>query len=414
MLSLPQPAFPDIGVVAYVPDDWDWKWQQRHQILSRLCRYFPVVWVCPPYDWQEALGIRRARPEPPAPPLPGPGFQVLAPTRWLPRFYSPPSLVSLTERRWWFRARSRLVRRGCCTIIAYLWRPEYGGVIDFGGFDLSCYHVDDEYTFAEKEQPISSSERRLLERAGQVFIHSPALLRKKGGFNPNTIHMPNGVDYSSFASPTAEPKDIAPIPHPRIGYAGWLKPQLDWQLLAALADRHPTWQFVFVGAIHSREDNVQAVRTLQSRSNVHILGSKDTPELSRYPQHFDVSIMPYRIDDYTKFIYPLKIHEYFAAGKPVVGTRLPSLQEFPQYLEIPDSLDEWSDALARSLDPQANTPARVRRRQEIAHSHDWNILTERIAQIFMNRLGPSFTERFAQTFPVQHGHEFQESAHTSG
>jgi glycosyltransferase involved in cell wall biosynthesis len=395
LLTQQQPAFPDVGVVAYVPDDWDCKWQPRHQVLSRLSRYFHVVWVSPPFDWHEAVGLRPARKLPPSPSSPGPGFHVMPPSRLLPKFYAPSWLVREAERRRW-RSASRLLKsHGCKTIVAYLWRPEYATVLGFGS-QLTCYHVDDEYTFSAQEQPISDAERLVLERAGQVFIHSPALLQKKGSFNTHTAHIPNGVDFSAFATPVAEPADIVSVPHPRIGYAGWLKPQLDWQLLTHVADAHPEWHFVFVGGVHPRPDNVAAVHTLQSRPNVHLLGPKDTPDLALYPQHFDVCIMPYCRDDYTKFIYPLKVHEYLAAGRPVVGTRLPALEEFAGLVAIPDSPEQWDAAILAALRPESDTPERRSARQAVARAYDWTVLVERIARKITDRLGSPFSSRFAQ------------------
>ena len=381
------PIRPDVGVVAYVPDNWDWKWQPRHQVLARLSRYFRVVWVSPAFDWQEALGLHPLRNLPPSPPLAGPGFEVMSPSRWLPKFYGPAWLTRSAERLRWHHACSMLRRRGCKTIIAYLWRPEFASVLGFGGFQLSCYHVDDEYSFSDKEQPISDQERHILERAGQVFIHSPMLFKKKGSFNPRTLHVPNGVDFASFSTPVPEPSDIAGIPHPRIGYAGWLKPQLDWELLCYLADRHPDWQFVFVGALNPRADAVKAALNLQTRRNVHLLGSKETPELAKYPQFFDVSIMPYRLDDYTKFIYPLKVHEYLAAGRPVVGTRLPSLEPFADVVALPGSPEQWGAEIAASLLSSAETAERRQARQKVADAHDWDALVARIASAMAQGLG---------------------------
>ena len=48
--------------------------------------------------------------------------------------------------------------------------------------------------------------------------------------------------------------------------------------------------------------------------NVHFLGGRPTKSLGAYPQHFDVCLMPYVIDDYTRYVYPLKMHE--VGGKP--------------------------------------------------------------------------------------------------
>src|SRR5690606_2442454 len=143
------------------------------------------------------------------------------------------------------RARRLLQRRGAKSIVLYIWRPEYEPALTLVAHDLSCYHIDDEYTFSTDDRPISAQEERLLRAVDQVFIHSDELVRKKGALNQNVTRVPNGVDYEAFARRVPEPADLRNIPHPRIGYAGWLKRQLDWDLLLELPRRHPTWSFVF-------------------------------------------------------------------------------------------------------------------------------------------------------------------------
>jgi UDP-galactopyranose mutase len=255
-------------------------------------------------------------------------------------------------------------------------------------FDLSCYHIDDEYSFSEIEQPLSEAESRILHRASQVFVHSPALLEKKGLINPHTTFVPNGVDYAAHAMKVDEPADLAAIPHPRIGYSGWLKSQLDWQLVHDLVEQHSKWSFVFVGAQHATHtDIIVPVRELAKRTNVYFLGPKSTKELAAYPQHFDVGIMPYRSTAYTKYIYPMKLHEYLASGIPIVGTRLRSLEAFEDVVALPTCREEWSTALGEALGPGAGRAATRTARQSVARRHDWDVLVRRIADIFAARLG---------------------------
>lgn len=44
--------------------------------------------------------------------------------------------------------------------------------------------------------------------------------------------------------------------------------------------------------------------------------------------------MPYRVNDYTKYIYPMKLHEYLAGGRPTVGSRIRSLEDFAGIVDL--------------------------------------------------------------------------------
>jgi glycosyltransferase involved in cell wall biosynthesis len=286
-----------------------------------------------------------------------------------------------------------LDERHCQKTIAYIWRPQYARAAAMVPHDAACYHIDDEYSFSDEEQPLDPLESRVIASADQVFIHSPALMAKKGHLNPNTLYVPNGVDYDAFATPFPEPRDLAALPHPRIGYVGRVKPQLDLALVKALVGRHPAWSFVFVGPVENLREQTSLLRELSAAPNVFLLGSKTVGELPAYAQHLDVCMLCYRINEYTKFIYPLKLHEYLASGRPVVGTPIDALQPFVDVVQLARTSDEWSAARMAAMAGESSCPAAVSRRRQIAREHDWDRLVHRIALALAARLGTSYLAR---------------------
>jgi glycosyltransferase involved in cell wall biosynthesis len=316
-----------------------------------------------------------------------PGLIVYEPEAWLPTLHRPEWLGRLTFDTRLRHARHLLTSRGCTKIILYLWRPEFAPALASIPFDLSCYHIVDEYSFSAAEVPVDTAEVKLIAEVDQVFIHSPGLLERLGSRNPNTALIPNGVDYQSFATTAAEPRDLAPIPRPRIGYNGFIKQHLDWVLLDTLTERHREWSFVFVGPVMPHPQIFPLIEQLSRRDNVHFLGAKSIQELTAYPQHFDVCIMPYALSDYSaQFIYPLKLHEYLASGSPVVGTRIRSLERFADVVSLAVTPDEWSMAISSSLRAEENSESRRSIRQAVAKEHDWDVLVEQIATTFSKRV----------------------------
>jgi len=234
-----------------------------------------------------------------------------------------------------------------------------------------------------------------MKEVDQVFIHSPGLLAKKGAINPRTSFVPNGCAYQAYSRPALEPPDLAGIPHWRIGYTGRIKRQLDWELLLELTSRHPEWSFVFVGPVTDDPEVVAVVHKMSQRPNIHFLGFKTVEQLASYPQHFDVCMMPYRMTDYTKYIYPLKLHEYLASGKPTVGSPILSLKQFDHVVRLAQTVDEWSEAISGCLGPEERSVARMDERQKVARDHDWDRLVEVVARTLCDRLGYSLTEKTA-------------------
>ena len=105
--------------------------------------------------------------------------------------------------------------------------------------------------------------------------------------------------------------------------------------------------------------------------------------------------MPYLVDDYTKYIFPLKLYEYLASGRPVVGSPIRSLQDFSHVIRLAKTPDEWSEALASSLAPHEHSDEQVKTRYRIARENDWSVHIHRLARIISARLGSSYEERFA-------------------
>jgi glycosyltransferase involved in cell wall biosynthesis len=96
--------------------------------------------------------------------------------------------------------------------------------------------------------------------------------------------------------------------------------------------------------------------------------------------------MPYVLNGYTQNIYPMKLHEYLASGRPVISTPIRSVQEFDQVVRLARTADEWSSAVEEALAPEARSPAAIAARQAVAQRHDWSELAHRIARVICERL----------------------------
>lgn len=374
----------NIGIIALTDRAWTDHYKSDHNIMLRLAERHVVIWMTPAHHWRDTL--RRLSQRIPA-------FRMLdhpssltiytAPA-FLPATYRPKALSRWLRKRRLAQARRYLLSQGCDKVVLYVWRPKYADALDLIPHDVSVYHVVDEYSFSPADPPTPPDEQRLIDSADLLILHSPALLEKKGR-SGQVAYVPNGVDYESFSSACAEPDDLMDIARPIIGYCGYIKHQMDWDLLADLMHRHEDYSWVFVGAVR-HEELADRIEELGCLPNVHFLGAKSSDELACYPQHFDVCIMPYEQNEYTRYIFPLKLHEYLAAGRPTIGTPIRSLLDFDRVIHLADGCDEWSNALTECLDPAASTPEEIGERQRVARAHDWNALTDQIDGLLVDSL----------------------------
>jgi glycosyltransferase involved in cell wall biosynthesis len=184
---------------------------------------------------------------------------------------------------------------------------------------VTVYDCMDELSlFAGAPARIRMDEDELLERADLVFTGGQALYEAKRDRHRAVHAFPSSVDVGHFAqarAPLAEPADQASIAGPKIGFFGVVDERFDLDLVGAIAERRPDWQFVVVGPVLKIDES-----SLPHRPNIHFLGKRSYDELPAYLGAWDVAIMPFAMNDATRFISPTKTPEYLAGGKPVVST----------------------------------------------------------------------------------------------
>ena len=108
-----------------------------------------------------------------------------------------------------------------------------------------------------------------------------------------------------------------------MGVVGMHDSRLDVEALEAIATADPSWQVVLIGPVKPGQVDEQRLRRLP---NVHLLGEKPRPELPAYLKGMACALIPYKANELTRNIFPLKLFEYLAAGVPVVAGGLPELQ----------------------------------------------------------------------------------------
>lgn len=131
-------------------------------------------------------------------------------------------------------------------------------------------------------------------------------------------YIPNGVNQNMFVgSNHARPVDVPPGSGPLLSYHGSLYGDwFDWDALRAVAEAFPDGRVQVIGD----EEGHPAVP-----SNVHFLGLKPQFQLPGYLMAADVSLIPFKLNDTTHAVSPLKAYESLAMGVPVAAPPLEPL-----------------------------------------------------------------------------------------
>lgn len=209
-------------------------------------------------------------------------------------------------------------------------------------------------------------ERQLVVRTDLVFTSSAALARERKALNPHVYHVPPGVHPERFARAEPMPEDITRIPYPRLGFFGGLDERIDQSLIAHIAQARPDWHIVFIGNVRTELNE-----TLCQCPNVHFLGQKGPDELAPCLHALDVLLIPYVVDRYARYIFPNKVYECLAVGKPTVATPLPELETLNEVIRIATGPDAFVRAIEAAL--REDDCELIMRRWRIAEENTWDI-----------------------------------------
>ena len=209
---------------------------------------------------------------------------------------------------------------------------------------------------------IGPLEQRLLARVDAVVCTAKSLTLTKVPRTGRTHYLPQGVNYDHFSAQRPVPAELARLPRPLVGFAGGVSACCDLDMIRDLAARNPGGSVVLVGPVSV---DVEPLRL----PNVQLLGPRPYADLPAYVQAFDVGIIPYVLNDWTRAVDPLKLLEYLAAGIPVVTTDIPEVLKYRDSVAVAADRAAFTAAVAGAL--AERDPAARARRQAVARRHTW-------------------------------------------
>lgn len=385
-----------VGMVYFGMSPWHGMWKSRHQLLSRFSRQMPVLYVEPCVYLRSLrkgetrvsriftdIGKSVERCEP--------NLTVFHSPAYLPVSGSP-FLGRLSQRAWVRGVRRAMIAAGITRPIVWISRPERRFVIGQLGEILSIYHAVDEYAGYtgldnEGRQRLAAAETELLDSVDLVIVASPELRDAKQGAGRELMVLENGVEpeeYAKARNSGSEPKDLAGIPRPRLGYSGLIGKRLDLELVRDVAQKHPECSVVLMGKVDKREcEEILAI--LESMPNVHLLGEKPGAEVASYVVGFDIGLLPYQINLETQHISPIKMYEYWAAGKPVVSTAIPAAMRYQSAVHVAESPDQFHSTIDRLIATRGREDAE--RLIRLAKENSWQSRVDAVTSKLRSRIG---------------------------
>lgn len=249
-------------------------------------------------------------------------------------------------------------------------------------FDTLVYDCMDELSlFKGAPQKLVAQEQSLMENADIVFTGGKSLYESKVRYHDNVYCFPSSVDREHFAKALnglALPEDIVTIKSPIVGYFGVIDERINLELLNETALLKPAVSFVMIGPLAKIGEH-----DLPRLHNIHYLGMKNYQELPGYLKAFSIAMMPFALNDATKYISPTKTLEYMAAGKPIISTAIHDVvRDYSEDVTIISNSEEFSKAIDAML--ANNNVLNPTDYSDILEKTSWDTTVEKMQAIIKN------------------------------
>lgn len=344
---------------------WDFVFQRPQHLLSRLSKHYRILFFEEPEFQEGAPSSRFSQPLPnltvckPQTPVHEHGFH--------------------EDQMPHLRQLVRELSDDYADAIVWFYTPMALPLLEELDAERVVYDCMDELSAFKNAPPLLiEREDALLKRADVVFTGGPSLYNAKKHRHHNAHCFPSSVDVAHFCQ--ALDRNIAhpsqrKLDGPLLGFYGVIDERFDAPLVEQMADTHPDWQIVLVGPIVKVDP-----ATLPQRANIHYLGQQPYSALPQFLAAWDVCLMPFAMNESTRFISPTKSLEYMAAELPIVSTPIKDVVDLHgDVVEIAGTPEEFIVACERVLElPVRERQQKIRLMRERLAQTSWHATAEQM------------------------------------
>jgi UDP-galactopyranose mutase len=347
---------------------WDFVFQRPQQLLTRLAEHYQIIMVEEPIHHDGENHLKKS--------VVAPYVTVCQPFTSSPAVGFHDDQIPLLKP-----LLAELVSDGDDPVV-WLYTPMAVPLLQGLHPALVVYDCMDELAaFKNSPKQLLQRETALLGMADLVFTGGPSLYQAKRERHANVHCFPSSVDAAHFGKAlerTISHPAQATIGHPRLGFYGVIDERFDLDLLAALADARPQWQLVMAGPVVKIDP-----AALPQRSNIHYLGQQSYDALPQLLAGWDACLLPFALNEATRFISPTKVLEYMAAELPIVSTPITDVAvPYGHVVAIADTCEKFIAACdaALAMTPEQNAKM-VDTMRAIVAGTSWKVTAARMRSL---------------------------------
>jgi len=347
---------------------WDFVFQRPQHLMTRLAEHYNILFVEEPVQTEGPAHLKKT--------AVAPNITVCQPHTNVPHYGFHDDQIPVLQG-----LLSDLVPEGSRPVV-WFYTPMALPLLQ--GLDpaLVVYDCMDELSaFKNPPKQLLQRESALLNIADLVFTGGPSLYEAKKNRHANAHCFSSSVDANHFRQAldaAISHPDQAHVAGPRLGFYGVIDERFDTGLVRDMAAAHPEWQIVLVGPV-VKIDPAELPRA----DNVHYMGQRGYQELPQFLAGWDVCLLPFAMNESTKFISPTKVLEYMAAEKPSVSTPITDVKvPYGDVVAIAETPEQYIAACERMLAASSEEKeAMAKRMREVVANTSWDKTAARMHEL---------------------------------
>lgn len=363
-----------MNIICFSDIRWDFLKHRHQHILERLPKDWNILFFQPSNLFRNSNMTKCSK-------IPDNIIVVTIPT--LPYFDKNSFLRKINDKFIVFWSKYYAKKYNFNDSILLFYEPRFVSVIGQLNERLVWYEiVDDRLQFDEIHSWYLQYIEKLLKKSNVLTTSSKILYQKFSQNFKNIFYIPNAVDPQHFHlnEKISSPNDLKNINSPIIGYVGTIGEWFDFELIQKILNEYPDYSIVILGYVNSKFK--KSIHALGKFKNFHNLGIKSYLDLPQYLQQFSCCIIPFKINELTNSVNPLKLYEYSAAGKNTISTNLPEIQEFSDIVYLAKDHDEFLNMIPKAITNQQDSQKLIK----FAEEHNWNTTVNKIMSILKKYL----------------------------
>lgn len=157
---------------------------------------------------------------------------------------------------------------------------------------------------------LAQRERLIVQRVGVISASSSELKSRWGRIHKDVRLVHNGLDLSAI-----QPVERKPVSSDKkvFGYVGTIASWFDWAWVCALAKARSNDEIRLIGPVFHQPNG-------KLPGNVNLLPACDHKSALTAMTQFQIGLIPFKKNELTASVDPIKYYEYRALGLPVIST----------------------------------------------------------------------------------------------